>query len=58
MHFGKVGKQSLNLLSFSCAQTFMTLGLSDVSTRVGLTGTQEAEKYIRDMVSQPLRGYM
>lgn len=29
----------------------MTLGLSDVSARVGLTGTQEAEKYIRDMVS-------
>ena len=31
-------------------QTFMTLGLVDVSSRVGLTGPQEAEKYIRDMV--------
>lgn len=28
----------------------MTVGLSDVSTRLGLGGEQEAEKYIRDMV--------
>jgi len=31
-------------------QTFMTLGLSDVSSHVGLSGAHEAEKYIRDMV--------
>lgn len=53
--FWEHGEAVVHLLSFSCAQTFMTLGLSDVSTRVGLTGMQEAEKYIRDMVSQPLR---
>ncbi len=32
-------------------QTFMTLGLVDVASRVGLAGTDKAEKYIRDMVS-------
>lgn len=31
-------------------QTFMTLGLADVSARVGLRSVAEAEKYIRDMV--------
>ena len=28
----------------------MTVGLADVSSRVGLSSEQEAEKYIRDMV--------
>ena len=28
----------------------MTLGLADVSARVGLRSVAEAEKYIRDMV--------
>ena len=28
----------------------MTLGLADVSARVGLRSVSEAEKYIRDMV--------
>ena len=32
-------------------QTFMTLPLVDVSTRVGLSGAQQAESYIRNMVS-------
>ena len=30
--------------------TFMTLGLADVSARVGLRSVAEAEKYIRDMI--------
>ena len=29
----------------------MTVGLADVSTRLQFSGEQEAEKYIRDMVS-------
>ena len=32
-------------------QTFMTLSLSDVSTRVSLNSAQVAELYIRNMVS-------
>lgn len=34
----------------SFEQTFMTLALVDVTSRIGLTGIDEAEKYIRDMV--------
>ena len=30
----------------------MTVGLGDVSSKLGLGGEQEAEKYIRDMVHQ------
>ena len=35
---------------FDFIQTFMTVGLADVSSRIGLSSEQEAEKYIRDMV--------
>ena len=33
----------------------MTVGLADVSSRVGLSNEQEAEKFIRDMVSSTLK---
>ena len=32
----------------------MTVGLADVSSRIGLSSEQEAEKYIRDMVRRSL----
>ena len=32
----------------------MTVGLADVSSRIGLGSEQEAEKYIRDMVGRLL----
>ncbi len=32
-------------------QTFLTVGLADVSTKLELSSEQEAEKYIRDMVT-------
>ncbi len=43
-------------LSISCdnhvlTQTFLTVGIADVSTKLELGSEQEAEKYIRDMVS-------
>ena len=40
-----------SLTSAPLPQTFMTLSLSDVSSRVSLSSAQEAELYIRNMVS-------
>jgi hypothetical protein len=41
---------SVIYMTFDFVQTFMTVGLADVSSRIGLSSEQEAEKYIRDMV--------
>ena len=39
-------------MTINFMQTFMTVGLADVSSRIGLGSEQEAEKYIRDMVGR------
>lgn len=38
---------------FILIQTFLTLSLQDMASRVQLSGPQEAEKYVLHMVSQP-----
>lgn len=37
---------------FPVMQTFLTLSLQDMASRVQLSGPQEAEKYVLHMVSQ------
>lgn len=39
------------LLIYFCFQTFLTLSLQDMASRVQLSGPQEAEKYVLHMVS-------
>ena len=39
------------LYIFGTFQTFLTLSLVDVAHRVGLRDSEEAEKYVRNMVS-------
>lgn len=41
---------SFNTLKLSTFQTFLTLSLQDMASRVQLSGPQEAEKYVLHMV--------
>lgn len=46
-----VGK-AMYLTTLLSLQTFLTLSLQDMASRVQLSGPQEAEKYVLHMVSQ------
>lgn len=47
---GKSLTSSFNTLILSKFQTFLTLSLQDMASRVQLSGPQEAEKYVLHMV--------
>lgn len=48
-------RSDIGFSSVRTPQTFLTLSLQDMASRVQLSGPQEAEKYVLHMVSSPER---
>lgn len=48
-------RSDIGFSSVQTPQTFLTLSLQDMASRVQLSGPQEAEKYVLHMVSSPER---